>query len=195
MNFLIASLVATIVSAESPNPNDISINNVIYNGSGCPAGTVDWYLTDQRTKLNFAYDQFVAETGPEVAAKEQRKNCQINMEITYPAGWSYSVAKVDYFGYADLPEGVSAIQKNLYYFSGQSDQVESALTLNGPYNDDYKHRDTIGVESWSPCGSKANANLNASVRLVGDRNKAAVATVDRSQGKVRQVFSLNWRKC
>jgi hypothetical protein len=85
--------------------------------------------------------------------------------MQYPQGWQYSIASVDYRGFAALPSGVSAVQKANYYFSGQQQQVSAQTTFYGPYNQDYLAHDEIPISSfvWSPCGAKANGNINAQV--------------------------------
>lgn len=92
----------------------------------------------------------------------------------------YSVFKVDYRGYAYLQKGDKGVCKATYYFSGVTQQVSSALTLTGPYDDNYLKTDQFGIETtvWSPCGQEGYLNVNSEVRLTPiDNKKTALLTV------------------
>lgn len=64
------------------------------------------------------FDNYVASIGPGVAVTENRKNCQINLNLAYPAGFQYSVFNTIYRGYIGIDSGVSARQEATFYFSG-----------------------------------------------------------------------------
>jgi hypothetical protein len=66
---------------------------------------------------------FTASVGSRSDATDSRKNCQINLKLTYDPGFSFSVYSADYAGWADLDSGVTGVVKSTYYFSGKQDQV------------------------------------------------------------------------
>ena len=39
--------------------------------------------------------KIIAETGAGKSIKDSRKNCQVNVDLRYPEGWSYSIVSVD----------------------------------------------------------------------------------------------------
>ena len=80
-------------------------------------------FSGDRTTVTLIFDSYIASIGPGIAVTEQRKNCQLNVDITYPGGFQYSVLSADYRGYASLQKGVSGTLKSTYYFSGSQDQV------------------------------------------------------------------------
>jgi hypothetical protein len=65
------------------------------------------------------FDSYVASIGPGVAATENRKNCQLNIDLQYPGGFQYSVFSTQYRGYAALDANVTGTQKSTYYFTGR----------------------------------------------------------------------------
>jgi hypothetical protein len=77
------------------------------------------------------YPELSASIGPGISVTEQRKNCQLNVAITYPGGFQYSILSADYRGYAALQKGVSGTLKSTYYFSGMTEQASSP---NSPIN-------------------------------------------------------------
>jgi hypothetical protein len=82
---------------------------------------------DQST-MTLIFDQYVASIGPNIAKTEERKNCQLNVELLYPGGFQYSVMSADYRGYASVDKGITGTMKSTYYFSGQQTQVRCPHT-------------------------------------------------------------------
>ena len=73
------------------------------------------------------YDSYVASIGPNIARAEQRKNCQLTLELQYPGGFQYSILSADYRGYANIEKGVTGTLKSTYYFAGKAPQISSSL--------------------------------------------------------------------
>ena len=104
-------------------PDYLQVVGITYGGTGCPATPVNCSVGDYGRQLGFAAEHFTATVGPKVAVTEQRKNCQFNINLKYPAGWSYAITAIDYTGYGYLEKGVSGVVKATEYFSGQTAQV------------------------------------------------------------------------
>lgn len=73
--------------------------------------------------MTLIFDQYVASMGTGVPITENRKNCQLNINLQYPGGFQYSIFSADYRGFAELDAGVNGTQQSTYYFSGQTAQV------------------------------------------------------------------------
>ncbi len=73
--------------------------------------------------MTLIFDSYIASVGPGIAITEQRKNCQLNVDLLYPGGFQYSILSADYRGYASIDKGVNGVLKSTYYFSGQTAQV------------------------------------------------------------------------
>ncbi|KAK4205526.1 hypothetical protein QBC40DRAFT_249127 [Triangularia verruculosa] len=193
-----ASPVVVDPLADTPSGHEVTIAGLAFAGSGCPAGTVSGQLSSDLTTITLLYANFVAQAGQGISASNYRKNCQLNVKIKYPQGYQFSVFKADYRGYAQIPAGDTGTCKATYYFSGDSKQITSTLTLKGPYDDNYLKTDTFGVEStvWSPCGLEGLLNINSEVRLSPmDAVKPALLTVDSTDLKFVQKHYLQWQKC
>ncbi|KAK4240088.1 hypothetical protein C8A03DRAFT_42373 [Achaetomium macrosporum] len=184
--------------AEGPSGHEVEITGLAFAGSGCPAGSVSGQLSSDLTTLTLLYANFVAQAGKDISPSNYRKNCQLNVKLKYPSGWQFSVFKADYRGYAQIPAGDTGTCKATYYFSGDSRQISSTMTLKGPYDDNYIKTDQFGVEStvWSPCGLEGLLNINSEVRLSPmDATKPALMTVDSTDLRFTQVHYLQWQKC
>jgi hypothetical protein len=70
-------------------------------------------------RFTLIFDEYVASIGPGVAITENRKNCQLKIDINYPSGFQYSVLALDYRGYAALDAHVNGTLQSTYYFSGR----------------------------------------------------------------------------
>lgn len=90
-------------------------------------GSVAGQLASDQSTLTLAYDRFVAQAGSGIQPAENRKNCQLNVKLTYPSGWQFSVFKADYRGYASIPSGATGTCKATYYFSGENKQVSISM--------------------------------------------------------------------
>lgn len=103
--------------------DQVKIMGVTYGGTGCPQGSVGYTISDDRSTVTLIYDSYVASIGPGIAITENRKACQINLDIQYPGGFQYSILSADYRGYAAIDKGVTGTLKSTYYFSGLAPQV------------------------------------------------------------------------
>lgn len=106
-----------------PSGHEVEIQAVTYGGTGCPDKTVQGLMSDDRTTITLSFDTYTVQSGPNVAATERRKFCQLQLKLKYPSGFQYSIFGADYRGYASLEKGVTGTAQSTYYFSGQQNQV------------------------------------------------------------------------
>ena len=143
-----------------------------------------------------AYD-YLAEIGPGVPRRENRKFCQVTIDLKVPQGWSYSVGEFDYRGLADLDRGVTATQTATYYFD-RNREGSFSTTLQGAINKNYTMSDDIDFEDlvWSNCNQHRLLNIKSQIQLRSrNRRASGLMTVDTLDGKVRQIYGLKWRRC
>jgi len=159
----------------------------------------------------------VASIGPGVPVTENRKNCQLNIELQYPGGFQYSILSTMYRGYVDVEKGVTGRQQNTYYFSGRKlgpllsrkekahtneytepNQISSGTDFKGPRAGDYAITDAMPLTStiWSPCGVTTALNINSQVRLTTTVPAASgVITDDSIDGKIAFQVGVQWQAC
>ncbi|CAI6334689.1 unnamed protein product [Periconia digitata] len=195
---IVAALPANVdlggVEGEVPPPGSVTIQGVTYGGTGCPQGTLSAQLSDDRTTVTLIFDTYIASIGPTVAVTENRKNCQLNVNIKYPGGFQYSVLSADYRGYAAIQKGVEGLLKSTYYFSGQTQQSITEYSFVGPVTGDYLKSDKADSTStvWSPCGANGLLNINSQVRLTASNASASgLLTTDSTDLKFKQIAEHN----
>jgi hypothetical protein len=145
-----------------------------------------------------AYSDFLARDGGSARAVDSRKNCQINLRVHVPQGFTYAVAQADYRGFAHLASGASAVQIAHYYFTGESSTAESSHSYSGPLEGFWRATDRTDVAAlvYAPCGADSLLNINTELRVdAGPSNAASFMTMDSTRGSVRTIFQLTWKTC
>jgi hypothetical protein len=180
----------------------ITIENIQYNGTGCPFGTVAQNVSDDKQAFTLTFSEFYAEAGPGISLTQGRKNCVATVKLHIPAGWQYSVADFYYRGFMQLDEGIKSEHSVDYFFEGQGNTSTFASTMEGPYENDYVYSDKVGIGSslWSPCGVSRALNINTKIRVSNSDKQnfpysQGFITNDSVDGQITQVFGLVWRRC
>jgi hypothetical protein len=115
-------------SNDTPDPNDVYIESIEWNGSGCKMGpnadTKSIFSADRKV-VQLLFSEFSASRGPGVAITQSRKQCQINFKIHYPRNWQYTISRTVFRGYAQIGKTCKAYLRATYYFSGETTQVSN----------------------------------------------------------------------
>jgi len=208
-NFLLVALATLAVAMPAaepapaaatvyPNPAQVYLNSIAYGGTGCPQGTVGSFISADRQTFTLIFDSYVASIGPGAAITETRKNCQLNLDLQYPAGFQYSIFSTVFRGYVGLDKGVTATQSATYYFSGETAQSTTSTAFYGPVSKDYEIESDISLTSvvWSPCGAPISLNIDSAVLLrSGVTSATGQITDDSIDGKITFVVGVQWQKC
>ena len=127
----------------APNPNDVYFRDVQYSGTGCPAGSAALSMQNDRKAFTLGLDAYVVQSGPGISPIENRKACNLNVDLVYPQGWQYSIFTATYRGYAALDKDTIGTQKSTYWFTGHGSQFSTQSPFPPNYNGDYKFTDKI----------------------------------------------------
>jgi hypothetical protein len=203
----IGSVVASMLGAPAPVatsdiPSEkITVNVQSINGSGCPAGSAAVAASPDNTSFSVGYDEYVAAAGAGARPTDFRKNCQISVRINVPQGFTYAVAQADYRGHARLARGVVGQQNAYYYFMGTAPTAEVHEEFTGPYSGAWStsSRADVATLVYAPCGAQVNLNVNTELRVDAsgsDSNwQGSYLSMDSSNGGVRTIYHLSWKRC
>ncbi|MFJ9628168.1 DUF4360 domain-containing protein [Streptomyces sp. NPDC091280] len=185
---------------DDPPPDKIVINVATVNGSGCPQGTTAVAVSEDNTAFTVTYSAYLAQVGGNSDPTAFRKNCQLNLVVHVPAGFTYAIASADYRGFASLQRGASGAQKASYYFQGSSATVAKNHPFNGPYDDNWQATDSTDWAQlvWAPCGVQRNFNINTELRVTaGSSSSSAVSfmTMDSTDGDISTIYHMAWQHC
>ena len=207
LNAVAAALLASAIVIppgapnETPPPDQITIDIVTVNGSGCPAGTAAVAVSEDNKAFTVTYSDYLAQVGVGALPTDFRKNCQLNLRVNVPQGFTYGIAQADYRGFAHLERGAYAIQKANYYFQGMSQNDTAQHRYNGPHSDDWQATDTTEVAAivYSPCGEKRNFNINTELRVYPGTSNTATTTsfvsMDSTDGAIDTTYRFSWKTC
>ncbi|GID94306.1 hypothetical protein Adi01nite_37180 [Amorphoplanes digitatis] len=190
-----AHAAAPAAAATVPDTN-ITLEVVAANGSGCAPGTAAVIANSDRTGFRIRYNDFVAESGGNAAPTDRRKNCQIGVLVTVPAGWSFAIAEAEYRGRARLYSGATALQRTNYYWQGSSTSSSSEETFAGPLQGYWETRDVAPVLVYTPCSAQKVLNINTELRVDGGSSSSKSSmSMKSSEGDVDTLFNFSWAQC
>lgn len=198
LSLLVAPVAEAAPAHDAAPSSGVTFSVATVNGSGCPAGTARVRTSPDNTSFTVRYDHYVAEDGARTDPNDFRKNCQINLAVSIPQGFTFAIASVEYRGHAKLAAGARAQQNAYYYFTGTSPTAETNYSINGPYNGRWKNVDEVAALSYAPCGAKINLNINSD--LVVRANGASESSrnwisMDRTNGDVDTIYHVSWKHC
>jgi hypothetical protein len=178
----------------------VTIDVVTVNGSGCERGTAEVVVSPDNTSFWVMYSDYLAQAGKGAGATDFRKNCQLNLQVNVPQGFTYGIAEATYGGFAHLERGATGHQWVNYYFQGQSANNLKKHTFTGPADDNWRvtHRTEFSEIVYAPCGEQRNLNVNSSLRVdkgSSDVNANSFMTMDYARGEVRTLFQFSWKRC
>ncbi|MFD8500976.1 DUF4360 domain-containing protein [Amycolatopsis sp. NPDC059657] len=204
---LSAALLATTIiippggaPGATPPPDHITIEIVTVNGSGCPLGTSAVAVSPDNKAFTVTYSDFLAQAGAGTKPTDMRKNCQLNLKVNVPQGFTYGIASADYRGFASLMKGAKGTEKANYYFQGMSPTAYTSHIYNGPLADDWQATDSTEVAAivYSPCGERRNFNINTELRVdagTSDPKKTSFMTMDSTDGNISTTYHFAWKTC
>lgn len=187
-------------TADAPPADRIVLDVVTVNGSGCPPGTADVSILSDNTGFRVTYRDFLARAGGSATPTEFRKNCQINVLVHIPQGFTFAIASAEYRGRARLESGASALQRSNYYFQGSPDNNYVDHSFSGPLSAVWETRDVTPVAElvYAPCGQYRNLNINTELRVdegTQNANKVSTMSMRATEGNVDTLYNFHWKQC
>jgi hypothetical protein len=189
---------AAVAPADAPPSDQITLDVQTVNGSGCPAGTASAYMLPDNTGFRIYYNSFVASDGGSASPTDYRKNCQVNLLVHIPQGFTFAIARADYWGRAHLEAGATALERTNYYFQGTSENNYSDHTFGGPLNGTWRATDVTATADlvYSPCGVTRSLNINTELRVdAGASNKPSYISMRTSDGEAYTIVNFQWKQC
>ncbi len=188
---------ATPAHAVSPTPSQkvtLDVNTV--NGSGCKPGTANATMLDDNTAFRIRYHDFIARDGGDAGPTEFRQNCQVNVAVHIPQGFTFAIARADYRGRANLHADAMALHRTSYYIQGRSETVVRNHTLTGPHHGTWASTDIHATAElvWAPCGVTRNININTELRVYSPKSFSWIS-MRASEGDVDTLLHFSWKRC
>jgi hypothetical protein len=185
-------------TTSAPPGGQITLDVQTVNGSGCPAGTAWASMLPDNTGFRINYSDYLAEDGGSSSPTGFRKNCQVNLLVHIPQGFTFAIARADYWGRAHLEAGATALERANYYFQGSSDNSYVDHTISGSYDGTWRTTDVTSVAElvWAPCGVTRSLNINTELRVdAGTSTKRSWISMRASDGEAYTIVQFQWKQC
>jgi hypothetical protein len=192
---------ARVADLGASSPDKITFDVKTVMGSGCEPGTDRVTVSSDKTSLRVSFKDFVAEVGPSADATDFRKNCQINLLVHIPQGFTFAIARAEYNGRVNLAAGATAVHHAYYYWQGESETAHSAgKRFTGPINSTWNNIDVTPVAElvYAPCGESRNLNINTDLRVnAGTSSPYATSAISMRhlEGDVDTIYHVDWKTC
>lgn len=172
----------------APPPGKVVVDVVTVNGSGCPGRTAAVAVSPDNTEFTVTYSGFPA------PLTDVRKNCQVNLRIHVPQGFTYAIAEADYSGYASLAPGVTGSVRATRYFQGYPSPPPVTRTFTGPFEDGWQIVDRTDEDQlvFLPCGQERNFNINIELKVSAG---PSFITLDPMDGSGGSIYRFAWKTC
>lgn len=171
----VALLTAAFTSPATAAPAlQISVASV--NGSGCPlSGPAPSVTIGQDGTVTAQYSNFTARRGNGAPISESRRNCILQLRVTAPQGYTYTVSGAQFAGTRAL-SGAGGSQNTSYYFQGGSaTTLPHALNGSGSFATADTAADLAPLGA-APCGVERTVSLNTDLRVAGTGSVALNST-------------------
>jgi hypothetical protein len=181
-------------SSSSPNPEDVYVQSVTYGGSGCPPNTVRSTFSNDRREFVLSFDSFIASVGPSVLITKARRDCQLNIDIRVPYGWTFDLVKQAADGYVQLPKGLKATLTRIFYMNKNYTSTDVDF-WKGARQSDYNSVSSLKQRLFSPnpCGKVIPLNVKLSATITGPTTTANKLSGQFTIDSISQL-QLEWRR-
>ena len=198
--FFFGSLLFSMsAAAQTPAAPSVGMKSISFSGTGCSVDNADAQISPDGQALTVFFSEFtVSSDGSQKSTVVSRKYCDLDISLSAPQGWSYSVLGVDYRGYASLNKKSTVALSTLYKTDARPWKSVKPTYYRGPLTDEYLESRALPIEtaSWSPCVTKNRfVKLRTIVDLWSAPKNADLFTVDSIDGELSQKFSIQWRQC
>jgi hypothetical protein len=182
----------------SAPPDPVTVEVLTVNGSGCPAGSATVTALPDNTGFRVTYGSFITQAGGSARPLDFRKNCQINLQVHIPPGFTFAISSAEYRGLANLQEGASGLQRTNYYFQASPDNNYVDHTFSGPLSKAWDTIDQAPELVYAPCGQFQNLNVNTELRVdKGTIHPDAVSSLSMrtTDGDIDTLLHFQWKEC
>ncbi len=178
-----------------PSPG-FTVQLLSVNGSGCPIGSTA-VSAPNNTEFTVTYDNYLADDGNGSKPTDFRKNCQLDVLVGVPSGFTYGIVSEQYRGFADLDTGAQGQLQTSYYFSGIQGTYPENHQLFGPMNATYEFDDQQPVITWAPCHFTGTMNVNTQLQVFKGTNPSFFneLTMDSTDVGIATYFHLAFKHC
>lgn len=198
----VATAISVPAAAADPPPEKdrVGVDVLNVNGSGCRQGTAAASVSPDNRAFTITYSKYLAQVGVGATKADEHRDCRLKLKVRPPAGYAYTILRVDYRGYADLAAGAGANLRASYYFQGPK-PAGRVHPLAGPLDSNWQVTDVAPTSAlvYGPCGAARNLSVDTELTVSAGRSDVASTTsylaMDSTDGAVQSTYHLGWKRC
>lgn len=183
----------------------VKLKNPKLGGTGCPEGTIGASITPDGKTISLIFDNYIAEAGQSAGVNRDIKTCSVELPIEVPAGYQFTIVKLDYRGFNSIPDGGVARYVTIYSFlDGETKKqmgrrIRRNFVFNGPLEEEYTiSSDVSSKPVWSACGKNMVFRLDTrAVAVTNQEREDVMATIDSVDASAASGvdYYLTWQEC
>ncbi len=177
-------------------PGNVQVGTPSYSGTGCPAGSVNATISPDGLALSILFSSYQVNVGGS-SPSFSRKSCGINIPVTVPPGYQMMISRVDYRGYAQLPQGSTGSFDIRYAFTGMPG-LGFQQTFKGAQDGDFTLNNIPDGDrsAWTPCGTTSVLQTTTNLALQANmQNQQSMLVIDSADMNSGLIYQLRWRSC
>ena len=205
LSLLTGPAVTTSSTPPGGTPTDEVITATLQaiNGSGCPAGSVTVVSYPDNTGIVLSYSSFYVQRGGQSTTIQGYQNCNLDIRMDVPSGFTFAVSRAMYQGYAYVLPGATARLIAKYNFQGQP-SITSNHIINtaSSYDDNWTviDEETFANLSWAPCGEDVILTDSFELRVQpygpsSSPTDVSFVTVNKSDHSLQTELNFAWTTC
>lgn len=187
ITLLATGLTALTVASTTPDTKIINVGDIVYGGSGCPAGEAQIKALGVLTRIRT--DSFVVKTGVDDPTVN-RKSCNLSIPVQVPSGYQIALPTLQVRGKVDLSANSNARLDTEVFFAGQTGAKQSE-TFQGRLQKRFKLNFSASQNTWSACGENVNVRVNMGLLVRSARGQADQGMIT----SIRLPTNLQVRAC
>ncbi|MBT8224661.1 MAG: DUF4360 domain-containing protein [Dactylosporangium sp.] len=186
-----------------PTDEKITASLEAINGSGCPVDSVTVVPYSDNTGIVLSYSSFYVQRGGDSTVIQGYQNCNLDIRMGVPAGFTFAISKAVYYGYAFVLPGATAKLVAKYNYQGQPPVTSShIINVDSPFDDNWTVIDEFPVPnlSWAPCGEDIILTDAFELRVQpygpsSSPTDVSFVTVNKSDHSIRTELNFVWAEC
>jgi hypothetical protein len=161
---------------------------------GCPQGTYSVVNSPDGASLSILFDEFLVS-----GAGSAQKQCNLQVPLHLPEGYSLGVYRVDYRGYAHLSRKQTSELTVDYHLGPKDKGRRFHRKTKGEHDGEFLFTENIGAGLMKRVGCGEGAALNVSVKLAlaAGGESEAMAALDSADGAAKGglIYYFDIKKC
>lgn len=187
------TIILLLIMSFSAFCEDAFISDVHFGGKGCSSDEAMAVLSPDAHTLSLLFDNYLVEAGGELG-KKNNKICNVNLSIAVPEDKRVVIKKIDYRGYAFIPENarmrfISAYNIEIPSLNFQSKNFRDKIYKLGEFDEEIFFEQSLKQKPLKKaCGQDFKLKIQTKLFVVSEDNSEVMASIDSLDSGINYHF-------